>query len=261
VQFGTNVGSHPCGKGHQHEEVLRASGEVHGTDHRGGSRREGGCHLAKSPSKDTSNAPSTVRRLQPPRQHDRGELGAEDQFLIVAGNSARCRFTASTSIAGSATTRTPAADFGGPATRRPSRSSANFREILTVPASRSRSQRRTATSSPHRRPVIAANNTSTRNRGATSSDKAHGVSLSTRHCGSARAGQIHPLRVKAPNTRQAHDRCSSLVLLTRSRKFWAPGARGLLTSSRPELYVFVRVRAACVLVLLTSSAGSRRPWS
>jgi len=82
-----------------------------------------------------------------------------------AGNSARCRFIASTSIAGRATTRRPAADFGGPATRRPSRSSANFREILTVPASRSRSQRRTATSSPHRTPVNAANNTSARNLG------------------------------------------------------------------------------------------------
>jgi hypothetical protein len=32
---------------------------------------------------------------------------------------------------------------------------------------------------------------------------AHGVSLSTRHCGSARAGQTHPLRVNAP-TRVKH---------------------------------------------------------
>jgi hypothetical protein len=55
----------------------------------------------------------------------------------TAANSARCPFIASTSIAGRATTRTPAADFGGPATRRPSRSSANLREILTLPASRS----------------------------------------------------------------------------------------------------------------------------
>jgi hypothetical protein len=32
---------------------------------------------------------------------------------------------------------------------------------------------------------------------------AHGVSLSTRHCGSARASQTHPLRVNAP-TRVKH---------------------------------------------------------
>ena len=47
---------------------------------------------------------------------------------------------------------------------------------------------------------------------------AHGVSLSTRHCGLARAGQTHPLQVNAP-TRVKRDRRSSLVLLTRSRKF------------------------------------------
>ena len=66
---------------------------------------------------------------------------------------------------------------------------------------------------------------------------AHGVSLSTRHCGSARAGQTHPPRVNAPTRVKAHDRRSSLVLLTRSREFWAPGAKGTWCAFPPLLCV------------------------
>ena len=52
-----------------------------------------------------------------------------------------------------------------------------------------------------------------------------------------------PTAGERANARQAHDRCSSLVLLTRSRKSWASGAQGgLLTSSRPDRVRDTRIR-------------------
>ena len=72
--FGTNVGEPSLRKSViSTKSVFRPAGA--GPPARGSPRERRCAGLAKSPSKDTWNAPSTVRRLQPPREHHRGELG------------------------------------------------------------------------------------------------------------------------------------------------------------------------------------------
>src|SRR5215217_433264 len=53
---------------------------------------------------------------------------------------------------------------------------------------------------------------------------AHGVSLSTRHCGSARAGQTHPLRVVAP-TRVKHTAAQLACVVDQVKKILGAGGK------------------------------------